>query len=213
MPLAAALDVAWAPLRWEGELPANLLTAVSPEAFRRAVATHRLVVADFWVPWCNGCRRLYPKLKQIAANNPEVTFLSVRLPPRRSSAFLPRLRCLASGRPAVHMAAAERRVCGAGRAARCGGLAGGLFTWPRLQRPTAPAVADPAAPGAPQVNGADAALTDFVASDLGVDRLPFFHLYRCGELRAGFAANLSKLAQLRAEIAFLKACSEPACSV
>ena len=92
-------------------------------------------------------------------------------------------------------------------------LAGGLFPWHHLQRPTVPAVADPAAPCAPQVNGADAALTGFVASDLGVDRLPFFHLYRCGELRAGFAANLSKLAQLRAEIAFLKACSEPACSV
>jgi len=64
-----------------------------------------------------------------------------------------------------------------------------------------------------QVNGADAALTDFVARDLGVDRLPFFRVYRCGELRAGFAANLAKLDQLRAEIAFLKACSEPACRV
>ena len=78
---------------------------------------------------------------------------------------------------------------------------------------TGRAAADPAAPSVPQVNGADAALTDFVAGDLGVDRLPFFHLYRCGVLRAGFAANLSKLAQLRAEIAFLKACSEPACSI
>ena len=98
-------------------MPANLLTAVSPEAFRRAVATHRLVVADFWVPWCNGCRRLYPKLKQIAANNPEVTFLSVRLPPRRCPAFLPCLRCLALGKSAVHTAAAERGVCGAGTGA------------------------------------------------------------------------------------------------
>ena len=191
-------------------MPANLLTVVSPEAFRRAVATHRLVVADFWVPWCNGCRRLYPKLKQIAANNPEVTFLSVRLPPRRSPALLPCLRCQASGKPAVHMAAPERSACGGGKTHK----AGGLVT--RLSPPsetTAPAVAERAAPCASQVNGADAALTGFVAGDLGVDRLPFFHLYRCGELRAGFAANLSKLAQLRAEIAFIKACSEPACSV
>ena len=67
--------------------------------------------------------------------------------------------------------------------------------------------------GVAQVNGSDSALTDFVANDLGVDRLPFFHLYCAGELRAGFAANLSKLSQLRAEIAFLKACSEPACPV
>ena len=195
-------------------MPANLLTAVSPEGFHRAVATHRLVVADFWVPWCNGCRRLYPKLKQIAANNPEVTFLSVRLPPRRRPALLPLLRCPASGRLAVHrlqlsagcMERAKRRD--AARTSRPGCPHG--FA---LQRPAVPAVADRAAPCAPQVNGADAALTGFVASDLGVDRLPFFHLYRCGELRAGFAANLSKLAQLRAEIAFLKACSEPACSV
>ena len=88
-------DISGALLRWEGELPANLLTAVSPEAFRQAVATHRLVVADFWVPWCNGCRRLYPKLKQIAANNPEVTFLSVRfrrraLQPSRRACGVPR---------------------------------------------------------------------------------------------------------------------------
>jgi len=44
------------------------------------VAGHRLLVADFWVPGCPGCRRLYPGLKKLARNNPEVTFLSVRGP-------------------------------------------------------------------------------------------------------------------------------------
>jgi hypothetical protein len=50
-----------------------------------------------------------------------------------------------------------------------------------------------------QVNGADSALHEFVAS-LGVDRLPYFQLYRCGAILSQFAANLSRVKLLRREI-------------
>ena len=35
---------------------------------------------------------------------------------------------------------------------------------------------------------------------LAVDRLPWFHLYRAGELQSSFTANLSKVRRLRQEI-------------
>ena len=35
---------------------------------------------------------------------------------------------------------------------------------------------------------------------LAVDRLPWFHLYRAGELQSSFTANLSKVRRLRREI-------------
>jgi len=54
------------------------------------------------------------------------------------------------------------------------------------------------------VNGGDHALHEFVAM-LGVDKLPYFQFYRCGEILSQFAANLSKINQLRAEIELYKA--------
>ena len=54
-----------------------------------------------------------------------------------------------------------------------------------------------------QVNGAEAGLHDFVAS-LGVDRLPYFQFYECGKLLSQFAANLSKIKQVRREIDIYK---------
>jgi hypothetical protein len=55
-----------------------------------------------------------------------------------------------------------------------------------------------------QVNGGDHALHEFVAT-LGVEKLPYFQFYRCGEILSQFAANLSKIGQLRAEIEMYKA--------
>ena len=56
-----------------------------------------------------------------------------------------------------------------------------------------------------QVNGGDTLLSKFVES-LAVDKLPYFHFYRGGDLILHFAANLSKLNTLRAEIAAQKEC-------
>lgn len=41
------------------------------------VSNKGLVVCIFYAPWCAGCRSLHPKLTQIAARNPDVTFLRV----------------------------------------------------------------------------------------------------------------------------------------
>lgn len=64
--------------------------------------------------------------------------------------------------------------------------------------------------GALQVNGGDHALHEFVAS-LGVEKLPYFQFYRCGEVLSQFAANLSKIRQLRSEIERLKKKTLDAC--
>lgn len=36
-----------------------------------------LTVVFYSAPWCNACRSLYPKFKQIAGNNPDVNFVQV----------------------------------------------------------------------------------------------------------------------------------------
>ena len=54
-----------------------------------------------------------------------------------------------------------------------------------------------------QVNGGDTVLSQFVES-LAVDKLPYFHFYREGSLISHFAANLTKMNMLRAEIAAQK---------
>ena len=42
--------------------------------------------------------------------------------------------------------------------------------------------------------------------------LPWFHIWRAGELVASFSANVTTVATLRAEIAAHKACEHPACT-
>lgn len=47
-------------------------------AMLQCKARYGLVVVDFFAPWCAGCRCMYPKLRQIAANNLDVAFIKVR---------------------------------------------------------------------------------------------------------------------------------------
>ena len=64
------------------DAPANLVTASTPAAFKALIVqapANQLVVVDYLKPGCAGCRRLFPKLKQIAAQNPDALFLKVRL--------------------------------------------------------------------------------------------------------------------------------------
>ena len=57
----------------------------SPGKLHEAIAAAGgLVVVDFFTSWCTACRRLYPKLKQIAENNPDVIFIKVRPSPVQS---------------------------------------------------------------------------------------------------------------------------------
>ena len=66
--------------RYEGPLPSNFLRVTTPEAFLEEVAADRLVVADFFVPWCVACRRFHPALIKLASIHPDCTFLSVSVP-------------------------------------------------------------------------------------------------------------------------------------
>ncbi len=60
-----------------------MVLATSVPAFehemRRALSEYSLVVVDYFAPWCHACRSLYPKLRQIAAANPDVLFVKVRV--------------------------------------------------------------------------------------------------------------------------------------
>ncbi len=63
------------------QLPANAQYITTMDdavlAFRNDIATcvgDKLTVVFFSAPWCPGCKRLYPKILQIANNNPEVAF-------------------------------------------------------------------------------------------------------------------------------------------
>eukprot|EP00884_Botryococcus_braunii_P003606 jgi/Botrbrau1/13246/Bobra.0199s0013.1 len=42
-----------------------------------AAAGDRLVVVDFYATWCNACRSIYPKLCQLAKENPNILVLKV----------------------------------------------------------------------------------------------------------------------------------------
>ena len=61
---------------WELNAPSNLISIESMSQFQKYLAdiqgTSQLVVVDFFAPWCRACRTLFPKLKQIAGDNPDV---------------------------------------------------------------------------------------------------------------------------------------------
>jgi hypothetical protein len=64
--------------RYEVEKPKNMMLVNTPEALEAAYqSADCLVVVEFFVPECPGCRKLFPKLKQIAVNNPDVRFVQV----------------------------------------------------------------------------------------------------------------------------------------
>ncbi|KAK9817846.1 hypothetical protein WJX72_003017 [[Myrmecia] bisecta] len=107
-----------------------MVSVSSPFEYQSLLEMGNLVIADFFVPWCQACRALHPKLKQIAQQNPDVLFLTV--------------------------------------------------------------------------NGGDDSELRELCVGLGVTKLPYFHLYRGGELIEQFAANLTKVDKIRAEIAALK---------
>lgn len=64
--------------RWEGGAPQNLISAATPGAFKDIIQQDRLVVVNFFAPWCMACRRLFPAVLKIAENNPDVLFVKVR---------------------------------------------------------------------------------------------------------------------------------------
>lgn len=90
---ALAAENSW----WQddADAPSNFVTARTPSEYKALIvgaAPTQLVVVDYFKPSCSACRRLFPKLKQIAASNPETLFIKVR---KRGH-----LRQLAGGRAA-----------------------------------------------------------------------------------------------------------------
>ena len=65
---------------WWRAAAANLVTAATPADYKRLITEappDRLVVVDYLKPSCAACRRLMPKLEQVAAANPAALFVKV----------------------------------------------------------------------------------------------------------------------------------------
>jgi thiol-disulfide isomerase/thioredoxin len=190
------------------DAPANLVSAASKAEYKATIlnaAPNQLVVVDYLKASCGACRRLYPKLQQIAVQNPDALFVKVRL------------RCC----PAAVLAAAFECCCQPG----CIGVHPvappalvPCFAYNnRRRRPSPP---PPHALNSPHLQRIPALQVNVDLSQemrelgqgLGVSHLPWFHIWRGGQLVASFSANVTTVATLRAEIAAHKACEHPACT-
>lgn len=47
--------------------------------FAEAIATHSLIIVDFWAPWCGPCRAFSPIFARSAAAHPEILFAKVNV--------------------------------------------------------------------------------------------------------------------------------------
>lgn len=58
----------------------NMIQITSPKQFKKVVlglSEDSIVLADFFSPQCHACKTMWPKLKQIAESNPDVTFAMI----------------------------------------------------------------------------------------------------------------------------------------
>lgn len=83
---ALAAENSW----WQdtADSPPNLVTAHTPADYKRLIVEappSQLVVVDYLKPSCMGCRRIFPKLKQLAASNPDALFIKVGASARAGS--------------------------------------------------------------------------------------------------------------------------------
>ncbi|DBA66380.1 TPA: hypothetical protein ACH3X2_002362 [Trebouxia sp. C0005] len=75
--MVAAKTNSW----WEAPGPENLILATTEimltDAVQQGKNAGKLVAVKFFAPWCQACKALYPKWMQLAAQNPDVTFIKV----------------------------------------------------------------------------------------------------------------------------------------
>ncbi|KAL4436118.1 hypothetical protein ABPG77_005566 [Micractinium sp. CCAP 211/92] len=64
---------------WEAKSPPNVvhINSVQQMVDTMATAGDRLVIVDFFAPWCAACKGIYPKLMKLMEERPDVLLLAV----------------------------------------------------------------------------------------------------------------------------------------
>lgn len=64
---------------WEAKSPPNVvhISSVQQMVDTMATAGDRLVIVDFFAPWCAACKGIYPKLMKLMEERPDVLLLAV----------------------------------------------------------------------------------------------------------------------------------------